>query len=84
MSTPNYVAPDFHQMARMALGLSLSGQVDGARDRFLESRLEQVAKAMKLAHEMGRDNMMRRMRMILEIPGIDDPTANIGILPSAE
>jgi len=84
MSTPNYISPDFKQMARMALGLSLSGHLDGVRDRFLDARVEQVAKTMELAHNMGKDAMKRRIKMMLEIPGIDDPTANVGIIPSAE
>ncbi len=56
-----YIEPDFKQMARIALGLSLSGQVDNARDRFLDSRVEQVAKAMKMAHDMGQDATKRKM-----------------------
>jgi hypothetical protein len=80
----NYVEPNWEQMARMALGLSLSGHLDNARDRFLAQRLEHVAKALKLASDMGRDNFKRRLHLILEVPGIDDPTTTVGILPSAK
>jgi len=56
-----YIEPDFRQMARAALGLSLSGQLDGVRDRFLNERVEQVANGMKLAHELGQDATKRKM-----------------------
>lgn len=71
MSTPNYVSPDFSQMARMALGLSLSGQLDGARDRFLDARVEHVAKTLKLCHEMGKEALKRQLRALVNTPGVD-------------